>query len=252
MIELDVRGMRKELRDTDRAFELSIPAFQARGGEKIAVVGTTGSGKTTAMDIFAMASRPTSCDRFHLRVGDTVHDLGVVSGSRRRSARLRASHFGYVMQKSPLFPFLSVRENVLLQQRISKRPDAPFVLQLLERLGITMIADALPAEISVGQKQRAAIARSLSHHPSIILCDEPTGALDPKTARDCIETIIWAAENSGAVLVMITHDWELAEAFGFEFYEISTSTQANNTQANNTMCATLLPRSDKNGGKGRQ
>ena len=238
MIALTVRNIRKSLKDPDRAFDLHIPAFMAKGGEKIAVVGTTGSGKTTAMDILAMASQPSVCEQFELSVDGKTHDLNAASKNRRKSARLRASYFGYVMQKSPLFPFLSVRENTLLQQRISTRPDAAFVDQLFKRLGIGMIADAMSDEISVGQKQRTAIARSLAHRPSIILCDEPTGALDPRTARDCIETIIWAAERTGAILIMITHDWDLAKAYGFDFYEIKTR-----MLADNAMSATLARQS---------
>ena len=180
MIALTVRNIRKSLKDPDRAFDLHIPTFKAKGREKIAVVGTTGSGKTTAMDILAMASQPSVCEQFELSVDGKTHDLNAASKNRRKSTRLRARYFGYVMQKSPLFPFLSVRENALLQQRISTRPDAAFVDQLFKRLGIGMIADAMPDEISVGQKQRTAIARSLAHRPSIILCDEPREPSTPE------------------------------------------------------------------------
>ena len=187
-----------------------------------------------------MASQPSQCEQFLLTVNGQSHDLGRIARNRRTSARLRAQHFGYVMQKSPLFPFLSVRENVLLQQRISKKRDAALVDQLFDKLGISMIAEAFPDEISVGQKQRTAIARSLAHRPSIILCDEPTGALDPKTARQCLETILWAASETGALLIMITHDWDLAEAYGFDFHEIQTC-----MLLENAMSATLRSKSDK-------
>ncbi|PLW78196.1 ABC transporter ATP-binding protein [Cohaesibacter celericrescens] len=222
MIRLDVSQIHKNLKDPDRCFDLNIPCFEVKSGEKVAIIGATGSGKTTAMDILAMASQPDKCERFALAVGDKSYDLKQIATKPQKCARIRASFFGYVMQRSPLFPFLSVRENVTLQQLVAKRPDPAFIDVLLDRLGLTMIAGAFPSEISQGQKQRTAIARSLSHRPSVILCDEPTGALDPKTARQCLETIDWAAVQTGAALIMITHDWELAKACGFEFCSIQT------------------------------
>jgi len=223
MIKLELSMARKLLSDPDRRFELRIPAFSVSGGEKVAIVGQTGSGKTTAMDILALASPVDLCAQFTLDLGGKQIDLRPMARNRRKAAALRAAHFGYVMQKSPLFPFLSVLENIALQQRISAKANLVFVGELLDRLGIASIASALPGEISQGQKQRTAIARALCHRPSIILCDEPTGALDPDTAWDCLEAIDWAARQSRAALIMITHDWALAERAGYDFCRLKTS-----------------------------
>ena len=222
MIELVMSLAHKSLKDPDRNFELSIPAFSVRGGERVAIVGTTGSGKTTAMDMLAMTSEADACQTYSLTAGAVVFDLLAAARNARKRAQIRARYFGYVMQRSPLFPFLTVLENITLQQRISAVRSESFILDLMERLGIATIANAYPFQISEGQKQRTAIARSLSHKPSIILCDEPTGALDPITARSCIEAIDWAAEQSGGAVIMITHDWDLARSAGFDFCKLES------------------------------
>lgn len=227
MIALDCIGLEKTLRDTERLFGLNIPAFHVRGGDRVAIVGETGSGKTTAMDILAMASVADKCQKFELKIGNVAYDLHTIAGTGRGIADLRARYFGYVTQKSPLFPFLSALENVELQQAISKSKDRRFAIRLMELLGIDSVRNAMPHELSFGQRQRTAIARALCHRPRLILCDEPTGALDPVTAQRCIKVIDWAATQSDAAVIMITHDWTLAQENGFHFHTIKSRNQGN-------------------------
>jgi putative ABC transport system ATP-binding protein len=222
MVAIRIEALQKTLADKEREFRLAVPFFSVSGGERKAIVGSTGSGKTTVMDILAMVTEPDDCRRFELDNGEDLIDLSAISGRRSALAQLRAAYFGYITQQSPLFPFLTVAENVAVQQKVSRRPDRAYAEQLAGMLGIDMLLSARPAELSVGQRQRAAIARSLSHRPYVVLCDEPTGALDPVTARQAISTILWAADQTGAAVVMITHDWELASEFKFEFHVIET------------------------------
>lgn len=232
MVVLECAGMEKRLTDREREFRLTVPEFSVNENERKAIVGSTGSGKTTVMDILAMVTEADRCEYFRLRYGNETVDLARAIRRKRVLTGLRAACFGYIMQKSPLFPFLTVAENIAVQQQISKRRDRRYADTLMGMLGIEMLSDALPAELSVGQRQRAAIARSLSHRPSVILCDEPTGALDPVTAKQAMETLLWAGEQSGAAIVMISHDWSLARQFGFSFYVMQTEFRQGLTTAN--------------------
>lgn len=229
MVAIHIEALKKTLTDNEREFRLAVPFFSVASGDRKAIVGSTGSGKTTVMDILAMISAPDECCRFELSDGAEPIDLRGMTGKPSQLARLRAACFGYITQQSPLFPFLTVAENIALQQKVSKRPDRSYTEKIAGMLGIDTLLNARPAELSAGQRQRTAIARSLSHRPAILLCDEPTGALDPVTARQAISTILWAAEQTGAVVVMITHDWTLASEFGFEFHVMET--QRNGEQA---------------------
>lgn len=226
MIALDCIGLEKTLRDAERLFGLNIPAFRVKGGDRVAIVGETGSGKTTAMDILAMASVADKCHKFELTIGSATYDLHRIAASGHGIADVRARYFGYVTQKSPLFPFLSAMENIELQQAISKSKDQKYAVQLMELLGLASVKNAMPHELSFGQRQRTAIARALCHRPRLILCDEPTGALDPVTAQRCIKVIDWAAAQSDAAVIMITHDWTLAQENGFHFHTIQSHQQS--------------------------
>lgn len=222
MVAIRIEALHKTLADKEREFRLAVPSFSVAGGERKAIVGSTGSGKTTVMDILAMVTEPDGYRRYELDDGEQLIDLSGIGERHAALARLRAACFGYITQQSPLFSFLTVAENVAVQQEVSRRPDRAYARQLAGMLGIDMLLNARPALLSVGQRQRAAIARSLSHKPLVVLCDEPTGALDPVTARQAIKTILWAADQTGAAVVMITHDWDLASEFKFEFHVIET------------------------------
>ncbi|PRX10061.1 UNVERIFIED_ORG: putative ABC transport system ATP-binding protein [Martelella mediterranea] len=234
---LECRGMTKRLADGERRFSLTLPQLRVESGLPVAIIGETGSGKTTLMDILALASKPDKVDRFRLDATGARIDLTSATKVKDRLHDLRARHFGYMTQKSPLFPFLTALENITLQQEISRVSDLAYVHALMERLGIDNLAASRPSEMSVGQRQRTAIARALAHRPSVILCDEPTAALDPPSAENAILTIRQAAEETNAVLIMITHDWSLAEKCGFETHVISTRHMGTG-QAESTLGAT--------------
>jgi len=219
---LECRGMTKRLANGERRFSLTLSRLRAESGMPIAIIGETGSGKTTLMDILALASKPDKVERFRLETAAERLNLTSAGDHKDRPHDLRARYFGYMTQKSPLFPFLSALENITLQQEISGAIDLSYASALMARLGIGNLAASRPAEMSVGQRQRTAIARALAHRPSVILCDEPTAALDPPSAENALMTIRHAAEKTNAVLIMITHDWALAEKCGFEAHLLST------------------------------
>ncbi len=130
-------------------------------------------------------------------------------------ADLRARHVGFVPQTGALLPFLTLRQNIALPQAIAGRPDPVRLQALAERLEIAGILDRLPAATSVGQRQRAAIARALAHRPGLVLADEPTASVHPTQADAILGLLSELAAAEGVALVIATHDLVRAEAAGF-------------------------------------
>lgn len=175
-------------------------------GEMLAVVGPSGSGKTTLMEILGCLSRPTS-GRYRLfdRDAQDVDGDGL--------ARLRGREIGFIFQSFHLLPRLDVAENVqlpLFYQRVPRAERRARALRALERVGLDHRATHLPAEISGGERQRAAIARALVNDPSLILADEPTGNLDTDRGREILG-MLEEVHADGATVVIVTHDPSISE-----------------------------------------
>jgi putative ABC transport system ATP-binding protein len=230
MTSLRASGIVHALADRERTFTLVIPAFTLSPGDRKAIVGRSGSGKTTAMNLLGLANTPQSADSL-LLVGDdgTVVDVGPRAGDSagNRMARLRADNFGYVLQTGMLMPFLSIGENVMLGQQLAGRVDRPFARDVLDALGVDAPWGTMPGALSVGQRQRVAIARALAAKPAFILADEPTAALDPVTAHNALGVCIDVAASLSAGVLIITHDAELARQFDFEIVEVGLAAEGN-------------------------
>jgi ABC-type lipoprotein export system ATPase subunit len=170
-------------------------------GEFVGVMGPSGSGKTTLMDIIGCLSRPTAGTyEFEGRRVDGIGDVGL--------AALRGERIGFIFQSFNLLPRLTAVENVelpMLYRRVGRRERRRRALELLERVALTGRAEHRPSELSGGERQRVAIARALVNRPSVILADEPTGALDTATGHaimDLIETL----NREGQTVIVVTHD----------------------------------------------
>lgn len=218
MAKLLIRSLVKTLSDGRRRFTVEVPAFSLAPGERRAIVGPTGSGKTTAMDILALASPPDYAREFTLSHDGRRIDLATAGSATL--TRLRSRHFGYVLQASPLYPFLTLGENLSLGQRLAGRRDARFLRDLARRVGLTMAPGTRVADLSVGQRQRVAVVRALAHRPDFILCDEPTAALDAETGRELISTILEVAGKTGAAVLIITHQPALIADRGFAVHDM--------------------------------
>ncbi|GAA2444726.1 ABC transporter ATP-binding protein [Actinomadura vinacea] len=170
-----------------------------RGG-LTAVMGPSGSGKSTFLHCASGLDRPTSGS---VRIGEV--DLGTLKEARL--TRLRRERIGFVFQAFNLIPSMSVEQNVTLPLRLAGRdPDPARVAAILRRVGLAERAGHRPSELSGGQQQRAAIARALITEPEVVFADEPTGALDPRTARDVLRLLREAVDVSGQTVVLVTHD----------------------------------------------
>ncbi|MEU9127868.1 ABC transporter ATP-binding protein [Kitasatospora sp. NPDC048540] len=169
-------------------------------GSFTAVMGPSGSGKSTFLQCAAGLDRPTSGEV--LLGGEEITAL-----SENRLTRLRRSRIGFVFQSFNLLPSLSVQQNVLLPQRLAGgRQDRRLAKELLARVGLAEHGGRRPGQLSGGQQQRVAIARALITRPEVVFADEPTGALDTRTAHEVLGLLRQAVDEMGATVVMVTHD----------------------------------------------
>jgi putative ABC transport system ATP-binding protein len=179
--------------------DLHVPA-----GGRVALVGPSGSGKSTLLQLIAGVLTPrrglVSLD------GDGFSRLGVDA-----RARVRLQRMGLVFQFAELLPELTLRENVEFPSRLLGRRADEHVEEVLRRLGIDHVADHVPSRVSGGERQRAAIARAVAHHPAVILADEPTGALDEANGSQVLDLLLEVADTEGATLIVVTHDAEVAK-----------------------------------------
>ncbi len=200
------------------SFRVALRHFTVAPGKSVAVVGRSGSGKSTCLDVMAGILRPDEGGRFELRPGTEAAPISVPelwAAPRQDGLReLRGRHLGYVLQTGGLVPFLSIGENIELPIRRAGRHDPGRVAALLERLGLEGLGDRKPRQVSIGQRQRAAVARALAHRPALVLADEPTASVDPETAEAVMTLLTTAARQEGAALVVVTHDLELARMHG--------------------------------------
>ena len=167
-----------------------------------AIMGPSGSGKSTMLNLVAGVDRPTSGT---VVVGGT--DLGKLGETGL--ARFRRDHIGFVFQFFYLLPNLTALENVLIPAQLKGNPAPGRARELLEQLGIADIANRYPARLSGGQQQRVAIARALINKPTLLLADEPTGALDTRSGAQVME-LLGGLHRDGQTILLVTHDAKLA------------------------------------------
>lgn len=197
-------------------FRVDIAELAVARGEAVAIVGPSGSGKSTVLDVLACTLAPVEAAQFMCSARGEALDLGAIWRRDDTDAlrRYRARMVGYVLQTGGLVPFLSLGDNVSLPFWRDGKANGAAVQQVLAELGITALASRMPRHVSVGQRQRAAIARALVGDPPILLADEPTASLDADTAETVMALLVAAARGRGAALVMVTHDPALARRHG--------------------------------------
>ena len=174
-------------------------------GEYLSVLGPSGSGKTTLMNIIGCLDTPTSGS--YVLDGQSIDEMTEV-----QLARIRSREIGFVFQNSQLLPRLDALRNVempLIYAGVAPRERRKRAMQMLERVGLSDRMHHLPNQLSGGQQQRVAIARALVGNPSILLADEPTGALDQKTGKQ-VMALFQELNEEGRTVVMITHDMNIA------------------------------------------
>ena len=174
-------------------------------GEFIAIVGRSGSGKTTMLDLMGLLLKATAGRLL-------IDDIDTGKLNDRQRAQMRAHRVGFVFQEYNLLPGLNVLENVMMPLRYTKngKEGRPRAMELLERVGLTDRVRHRPTELSGGQAQRVAIARSMINQPSLILLDEPTGAVDTETAQQLVDLLKRLNREDQVTIVIVTHDLDIA------------------------------------------
>lgn len=226
-------------RPAGTGFRLVIENLQVAAGERLAVTGPSGCGKSTTLDLLGMTLRPTAVERFRFSpdaassAGKDAGSVDVASLWRARDldamADIRRRWLGYVLQTGELLPFLSVFENIQLTARLagkSMRQAQSTAERLAEKLEIKPLFPKMPSQISIGERQRAAIARALASSPKVILADEPTASLDPAHARSAMQLLLDAVEEEKATLILVSHDLALVEEFGLEQIQVTVRSDA--------------------------
>lgn len=202
--QLVARDLQRSFRIGSRRIEvLRGISLEVQEGEAVFLVGASGAGKTTLLYTLAGLERPE---------GGTVEFEGkrLYEGSTAAQAKLRNERMGFVFQGYFLLPELTALENVTLPGLIGGRRDIPFAEASLRDVGLADRMHHLPNELSGGEQQRVAIARSLTNDPDIIFADEPTGNLDSKTGDTIIDLLLELARSRKKTLLVVTHDARLA------------------------------------------
>lgn len=192
-------------------FRMFIPRLDIAAGECVAIVGPSGSGKTTLLNLMAGTFVPRSGE-----INVAGQRLDNMSEAARR--RFRIDQVGQVFQAFELLEYLSVSENILMPRLIDpggrKYSDAQQRIQsLLASVGLQDKADKRPAELSHGERQRVAVCRAMFNRPQLLLADEPTGNLDQANKQNVVELLIRQAKEHNSMLLMVTHDHSMLEAF---------------------------------------
>ena len=195
---LQIRDLSKGFGEKENRVEvLHNLSLEVNKGEFCVLLGPSGSGKSTLLNIIGGIDGPDS--------GEIIIDGEAMNSlNEKKLTRFRRNHLGYVFQMYNLIPDLTVRENIEVGAYLSKKPLD--IQELLVTLGLKEHEDKLPSQLSGGQQQRTSIGRAIIKNPDILLCDEPTGALDYNTSKEILKLIETVNQKYGATILMVTHN----------------------------------------------
>lgn len=205
---LELKNLKKSFRAPDGLQQpvIDVPHFQLAASEQVGLKGESGSGKTTLLHLIAGI--------VHADSGQVLLDgQDVTALPEARRDRLRAQSLGYVFQTFHLLPGYSALENVLLGMMFGPGADRDFAKSLLVELGLGKRLNHRPRQLSIGQQQRVALARALANRPKLVIADEPTGSLDPQSARNALDLIRQSCATHEAALLLVSHDELLLKGF---------------------------------------
>ena len=195
---LQIRDLNKGFGEKENRVEvLHNLSLEVNKGEFCVLLGPSGSGKSTLLNIIGGIDGPDSGEI--IIDGETMNSL-----NEKKLTKFRRNHLGYVFQMYNLIPDLTVRENIEVGAYLSKKPLD--IEELLVTLGLKEHEDKLPSQLSGGQQQRTSIGRAIIKNPDILLCDEPTGALDYNTSKEILKLIETVNQKYGSTILMVTHN----------------------------------------------
>lgn len=202
---LNLRDAWIETTGSGRVFRVEIRRLEIGPGTAVALTGPSGSGKTLALELLGLLRAPGAGTRYCCGRADLA---ALWSRGPRGTglARSRGRLFGFVPQSGGLIPFLTLAENVALPQRVNGAVDTARCAALIGRLGLSDVAGLFPSALSIGQRQRAAIARALAHRPRFVIADEPTASLDAASAEAVLGLLLAVATEEDCGVILSGHD----------------------------------------------
>jgi ABC-type lipoprotein export system ATPase subunit len=182
-------------------------------GDSVSVMGPSGSGKTTLLNIIGLRDKPDSGDLFFM-------EKSLQNYNPDQSAAYRNKNVGFVFQDHHMLPYLTIHDNIILPALACKHTNEElteieeYVKGLMEKTGITSISGKYPSQVSGGEAQRASVVRALVNKPSLLLADEPTGALDTRNGEMLGDILLEMNRETGTALIIATHSQRLAARMG--------------------------------------
>lgn len=205
MKAIELKNVKKNFKDSDETIEaLKETNFSVDKGEFVAIIGPSGSGKSTLLTIAGGLQSPSSGEIW-------INGQTLSEKKEKARAKVRFEEIGFILQASNLVPFLTVKKQLELVDKVTKGKNNKSGLDLLSRLGLDKLIDKYPDELSGGERQRVAIVRALYNDPSIILADEPTASLDTEKAYEVVKILAKEAKEKNKATIMVTHDLRLVD-----------------------------------------
>ncbi|KGH32446.1 ABC transporter ATP-binding protein [Lactococcus cremoris] len=205
MKAIELKNVKKNFKDGDETIEaLKETNFSVDKGEFVAIIGPSGSGKSTLLTIAGGLQSPSSGEIW-------INGQTLSEKKEKARAKVRFEEIGFILQASNLVPFLTVKKQLELADKVTKGKNNKSGLDLLSRLGLDKLIDKYPDELSGGERQRVAIVRALYNDPSIILADEPTASLDTEKAYEVVKILAKEAKEKNKATIMVTHDLRLVD-----------------------------------------
>lgn len=205
MKAIELKNVKKNFKDSDETIEaLKETNFSVDKGEFVAINGPSGSGKITLLTIAGGLQSPSSGEIW-------INGQTLSEKKEKARAKVRFEEIGFILQASNLVPFLTVKKQLELVDKVTKGKNNKSGLDLLSRLGLDKLIDKYPDELSGGERQRVAIVRALYNDPSIILADEPTASLDTEKAYEVVKILAKEAKEKNKATIMVTHDLRLVD-----------------------------------------
>ena len=205
MKAIELKNVKKSFKDGDETIEaLKETNFSVDKGEFVAIIGPSGSGKSTLLTIAGGLQSPSSGEIW-------INGRALNEKKEKARAKVRFEEIGFILQASNLVPFLTVKKQLQLVDKVNKAKENRAGLDLLNRLELEKLVDKYPEELSGGERQRVAIVRALYNDPTIILADEPTASLDTEKAYEVVKILAKEAKEKNKATIMVTHDLRLVD-----------------------------------------
>lgn len=206
MISVEFKNVTKKFIDKKETIEaLKETSFKINAGEFVAIIGPSGSGKSTLLTLMGGLQKPTSGNIF-------IDSEPFGDASELVRSKQRLNKIGFILQQSNLVPYLTIKEQFQLVDKVKKqKANINRINSLMEKLNISKLANSYPQDLSGGERQRAAIARAIYSKPSLVLADEPTASLDSKKAFEVVKILANETKEEKRVTVMVTHDERLLD-----------------------------------------